>query len=253
MRNTSVLLSILAISAASAALAQQPPPGADISTAIPIWFGQFVNGIGDSGTNPRVVYSIPLAKGEQISATMTVPASAPSPAMQLILFSPSTTTVAGAGYSTGSQGVADSGRSSRSATYSYLVPADGTYYVVAAFASESVSYTLQVSTRGTPQLQTLPTQAGCLTGEVDYITYSLDLIALNLPDQISIGGTASCASGCTIQAPMYSQITEKLEKAMAFNLPVQACYDANGNIFQVQLQNTYYVPGTNRSAARRTR
>jgi hypothetical protein len=135
----------------------------------------------------------------------------------------------------------------RAVSWTYLVPASGTYYVVANFGSGSVSYTLQVTTTGTPQLQTLPTQAGCVSGEVDYVTYSLDLIALNLPDQISIGGTASCASGCTFQAPLYSQITEKLEKAMAFNLPVSACYDSTGNIFQVTLQNTYYVPGTNAS------
>jgi hypothetical protein len=116
------------------------------------------------------------------------------------------------------------------------VPAAGTYYVTVAVNNVGVSYTLQVTTQGTPQLQANPPQAGCLTGQVDYITYSLQLIALNLPDTISVGGTQACAT-CSVKAPLYSQITEKLETALSRGLPVSACYDAMGNIFQISLQH----------------
>ncbi len=94
-----------------------------------------------------------------------------------------------------------------------VVPAAGTYYVTVATNSVGVSYTLQVTTQGTPQLQANPPQAGCLTGQVDYLTYSLQLIALNLPDTISVGGTQACAT-CSVKPPLYSQITEKLENSV---------------------------------------
>jgi hypothetical protein len=114
----------------------------------------------------------------------------------------------------------------RSATFSYLVPAAGTYYVAVVFNSESVSYTIQVTTTGTPQLQPLPAQAGCLAGVVDYITYSLDFIPI-----------------CRTR----SRSVQKLEKALTSGLPVQACYGGNGNIFQITLQNPTGVSAASRS------
>jgi hypothetical protein len=74
-----------------------------------------------------------------------------------------------------------------------------------------------------------------LIGQVDYITYSLQLIALNLPDTISIGGAQACAS-CTVKPPLYSQSVDKFEVALRSSLPVQACYDTNNKIFQISLQ-----------------
>jgi hypothetical protein len=231
---TTLLLSILTMAAIPAAFAQ-PGPGTDISTAIPIYYGQFVNDIGDVHSNPLHVYSITLAKGQQFSAVLSVAESAPTPEMQVLLYAPGVKTVAAVRFNFGPGNVVF-GTGGRSATFSYLVPAAGTYYVVVDFNTVSVSYTLQVTTSGTPQLQALPTQAGCLGGQVDYITYSLQFLALNLPDTISIGGVQACAT-CGVKAPLYSEMVNKLEAALRSSLPVQACFDATGNIFQISLQH----------------
>jgi hypothetical protein len=234
---TSLTLSILAIAAIPAAFAQQPPAGTDVSTAIPIYYGQFVNDIGDVHTNPLHVYSINLAKGQQFSAVVTVPATAPDPQVQVALFPPTTKTLAAVRYNGGTTGNLANGFGGHATTFTLsTVPAAGVYYVTVAVNTVGVSYTLQVTTEGTPQLQALPAQAGCLSGQVDFITYSLQLIALNLPDTISVGGTQACAT-CNIKPPLYSQITDKLELALRSGLPVQACYDANGAIFQISLQH----------------
>jgi hypothetical protein len=231
------MLSILAIAAIPGAFAQQPPAGADISTAIPIYYGQFVNDIGDVHTNPLHVYSVTLAKGQQFSAVASVAATDASPQMQVALFPPTQKTVGTVRWNDAPGSLAFSANNGRSVTVSLAtVPASGTYYITFAVNSIGVSYTLQVTTTGTPQLQTLPAQAGCLSGQVDFITYSLQLIALNLPDTISVGGTQACAT-CNIKPPLYSQITEKIELALRSGLPVQACYDANGAIFQISLQH----------------
>src|SRR5215472_6885525 len=47
--------------------AAQMPDGKDINKAIPIYFGQVAAGIGDSVTQPFVVYSVSLAKGQQMT------------------------------------------------------------------------------------------------------------------------------------------------------------------------------------------
>ncbi len=235
---TTLLLSILAISTIPAAVAQQPAPGADVSTAIPVYYGQFVNDIGDVNTAPLHVYSITLAKGQQFSAALSIAATSPGASTQLLLFAPGTKSLANVRYGAGGGNIANSGGCGGHACSVALavVPAAGTYYVTVTTNDVGVSYTLQVTTMGTPQLQTLPPQAGCLTGQVDYLTYSLQLIALNLPDTISVGGTQACAT-CSVKPPLYSQITEKLETALRSGLPVSACYDAMGNIFQISLQH----------------
>jgi hypothetical protein len=233
------MLSVLAFAAIPGAFAQ-PAPGADISTAIPIYYGQFVNDIGDVHTNPLHVYSVTLAKGQQFSAVLSVAAAQPTAAMQVALFPPTQKSVADVHWNSATGNIASGLISGgRSATFSVAtVPVAGTYYVTVAVNDVGVSYTLQVTTSGTPQLQALPTQAGCLSGQVDYITYSLQLIALNLPDTVSIGGAQACASAtCIAKPPLYSQITEKLELALRSGLPVQACYDGSGNIFQISLQH----------------
>jgi hypothetical protein len=237
VKNT-LLLSILAFAAVPGAFAQ-PAPGADVSTAIPIYYGQFASDIGDVNTAPLHVYSVTLAKGQQFSAALSIAATSPGATTQLLLFSPDTKSLANVRYGTGVGGnLVNSGGCSGHACSLALavVPAAGTYYVTVTTSDVGVSYTLQVTTMGTPQRQTLPAQAGCLTGQVDYLTYSLQLIALNLPDTISVGGTQACAT-CSVKPPLYSQITEKLETALRSGLPVSACYDAMGNIFQISLQH----------------
>lgn len=109
-------------------------------------------------------------------------------------------------------------------------------YVLLTFRAKGVVYNFEVNAHGTPLGVLNPPQAGCLSGQVDSLTYSLQLIAANLPDTISIGGVQACAN-CTVKPPLYSQIVDKLETALRSNLPVQACYDAGGNIFQISLQH----------------
>ena len=69
---TNRILASLLLAAAFAApsrLAAQVPDGSDINKAIPIYFGQIINDIIDSGTQPVQVYSIVLAKGQTINVT----------------------------------------------------------------------------------------------------------------------------------------------------------------------------------------
>ncbi len=121
-------------------------------------------------------------------------------------------------------------------SYTYTASASGVYYITASFGSLSVNYTIEVTTTSTLPIVPNPPCAGTLTGQVDYITYSLQLIAAGLPDSASIGGTQLCTT-CTTKAPSNPQIVQKMEKAMSLNLPVSACYDAAGNVFQITLKH----------------
>jgi hypothetical protein len=122
-------------------------------------------------------------------------------------------------------------------TLNYQVAVAGTYYVVLRFASGGVNYNLTVDGVGTPIGVSNPAVAGCLQGQVDYITYSLQLIAADLPDVVSIGGTQLCATAtCVAKPPLYSQIVAKLERALSTGLPVEACYDGSRNVFQITLK-----------------
>lgn len=226
----SLLIGVIGVTAIPAVCFGQD--GTDINQAIPIYFGQTVTDIGDSGTAPHRVYSITLAKGQQLSVTMTTPG--PSKFMEIVLLEPTRKSVAGVGYSGDKGGlVTDYGnRSSVSFTYQVSVPA--TYFILADFGSTSLNYALQVTATGTPIATPNPTSAGCLTGQVDSITYSLQLIAASLPDEASIGGTKLCST-CTVKPPAYPQLVNKLETAMGLNVGVSACYDAAGSIFQLKL------------------
>jgi hypothetical protein len=214
----------------------QLPSGSDVNTAIPIYYNQMVNDLGDSGTAPLRVYSITMSKGQQISATLSIGNTAPSARLQVVIWGPTSTTVAFCTYNANCGGYLQYVQGARSASATYTASTSGVYYIEAVFGSQSVNYTLEVTTTGTIPIVPPPTQAGCLTGQVDYVTYSMQLIAAGLPDSASIAGTQMCST-CTTKPPSNPQIVEKLEKAMALNLPVSACYDAGGNIFQITLKH----------------
>lgn len=215
-------------------LAAQGPDGSDINKAIPIYFGQIVDDIGDSGTVAHRVYAITLARGQQISATMTLPNSG-GKAIEISLLEPTRRSVAGAGYSGDKGGLAtDYGTNRTSVSFTYTVAAQGTYFILVTFGSTSVSYSLQVKAQGTPIAVPNPVSAGCIRGAVDYITYSLQLIAVGLADELSIGGTKVCGS-CTVKAPLYPEIVNRIENALRSKVNAEACYDATGNIFQIKL------------------
>jgi len=82
--------------------------------------------------------------------------------------------------------------------------------------------------------QTAPPITNCLTGQVDYITYSVSRLSYNLPDEVSIGGTRLCAT-CSVKTPLYSDFTARMEKSMGQKKNVQACYDNQGNVVEVRL------------------
>jgi hypothetical protein len=229
-----VILSLLAaLAALPAGCFGQLPDGSDINKAIPIYFDQLVADIGDSGTVPHRVYSITLAKGQQLTATMTLPTGT-AKYMELTLLEPTRLSVAGVGYAGNKGGLATNYGEARAVTFTYEVASSATYYLLVTFGSPGVNYELQVKAVGTPIVTPPPPCAGSLTGQVDSITYSLQLIAAGLPDEASIGGTKLCA-GCTVKAPAYPQLVAKMETAMGLNVGVSACYDATGNIVQLKM------------------
>jgi hypothetical protein len=237
MKYTNHAAAVLAMTLAAAPLClrAQMPDGSDISKAIPIYFGQDVHDIIDAGLKQNQVYSITLGRGQQFIVTANKTSA--NGDWFMAIYSPSTLSI---GSASNAQKLAVTGNgfsnSSQSYALSYQVPAAGVYYVLVQAASPGINYTLQVSAQGTPIGVPLPAQAGCLTGGVDYITYSLQLIAMDLPDAVSVGGTQMCAA-CPVKPPLYSQIVHKLELALRAGLNAQVCYDATGNVFQVTLRN----------------
>jgi hypothetical protein len=213
----------------------QLPSGSDVNSAIPVYFQQVVNDLGDVKTAPLKVYSITLSKNQQIAGTLSVAATAPSAALDIELWGPGTTTLANCTFNRCNPTLGNQvSNSAHSVSFTYTASADGVYYVLVAFNSNSVNYTLEVTTK------TPPVPAACnggnLSGQVDYITYSLTLIAAGLPDSASVGGTQLCPT-CTIKAPQYPDIAQKMETAMGMNLPVSLCYDGTGNILQITLKH----------------
>ena len=208
----------------------QVPDGKDIATAIPYSVGQVATGIGDSVAAPQVVYAVKLAKGQSINI---VADKTSGYGLGLALLTPQAVTWASA--RNPATGQADNnGCCSNSSKLDYLVPATGTYYVGVFFQGTATGYQMTVKANGTPINIPNPASAGCLTGRVDYITYSLQQIAAGLPDEFSVGGTRACAT-CTTKPPLYPEIANRLESALKANVNVEACYDSAGNIFQIKL------------------
>src|SRR5271169_5851542 len=139
-------LFLTATLAIPAHLAAQLPSGSDINQAIPIYFGQIINDLGDVNTIPTKVYSITLAKGQQVSGTLT----APGKLILLTLHPPTALTVVGCNYNCAEGAVANSGDQRDAASFTYTVATAGTYYVKASFDNVGTNYSLQVKAVGTP-------------------------------------------------------------------------------------------------------
>jgi hypothetical protein len=230
---------LLAMTVVPSRMAAQGPDGSDINKAIPIYFGQLVSDIGDSGTKAVAVYSITLAKGQTVTLLSSkLTGAAGNSNWSLFLLRPSTVSIKN--YSNADildcRGINCSAGSNnaQAQSFTYLVSTAGTYYIMLQFGSSSIPYSLVVAAQGTPIAVPNPPTAGCLTGRVDYITYSLQLIAVGLPDEVSIGGQKACAS-CTVKAPLYPEIVNRLENALKAKVNAEACYDSAGNIFQIKL------------------
>lgn len=210
----------------------QVPDGNDISTAIPIYFGQTINDVIDGKTRPIQWYTVSLSKGQQVS--FRAKTANGSTSWNICLRTPNAKVTDGCAAFSGAQSGYSGGGTNPS--IDYQVATSGVYIFDVFTWDPGVSYQFQMTATGTPIATPNPTSAGCLTGQVDYITYSLQLIAASLPDEASIGGTKLCPS-CSVKPPAYPQLVNKLETAMGLNVGVQACYDATGNIFQLKMNH----------------
>jgi hypothetical protein len=209
----------------------QEPDGKDIPTAIPVYFGQTITDIGDANAAQYKVYKITLARGQQFTVDAGSTGSDRC-CWRLTLWGPAERSIA----TLPSSGLADSGRlgTANGLKIAYSVPAAGTYYVLLGFSASGVQYTIRFNANGTPITVPNPASAGCLTGRVDSMLYSLQRIALGLPDEVTIGGQRACAT-CTVKPPLYPEVSSRLEGALRSGVGVEACYDSAGSIFQLKL------------------
>jgi uncharacterized protein (TIGR03437 family) len=85
-----------------------------------------------------------------------------------------------------------------------------------------------------PSSPTLPQLSGCLSGRVDYITYSTGPLSYGEADSASIGGTALCST-CAVKPALYPEFATRMERALERGENIQACYDSRGVIYQLKL------------------
>lgn len=93
-----------------------------------------------------------------------------------------------------------------------------------------------VQAYGDPSSQSAPPILGCVSGQVDSIAYSTALLSFGQADTVSVGGTLLCST-CNFKPPLYPEFALRLERALERKESVQACYDKNGNIFDVKLMH----------------
>jgi uncharacterized protein (TIGR03437 family) len=103
-----------------------------------------------------------------------------------------------------------------------------------AQSTQAVSVPIQAYI--SPSAPTSPQTVGCLSGQVDYVVYSVSRLSYGQADMASIGGTQLCAS-CTVKAPLYAEFAARLERAAERKEAVQACYDKAGVIYRLQLSH----------------
>jgi len=219
----------LLLAAFSASTFAQLPDGKDIATAVPILIGQNFEDAGSAATGSDRVYSINLARGQRVTFTRTM-TQTNSWCGSLALYSPTSRSVAQGERVAGDRAC----RGNETASIDFTVPATGVYFLNVFFGGGSGSYRLQISATGTPIALPNPTRAGCLSGRVESITYSLQFIALGIPDELTIGGQRVCPS-CQVKAPIYTEMAARLDAAMNAGTAVEACYDSAGSIFQIKL------------------
>ncbi|MFN7922340.1 MAG: hypothetical protein U0Q16_19715 [Bryobacteraceae bacterium] len=223
----------LALPLASAVFGQAD--GNDISTAVPITLGQVTNDILDERTKPRQIYKISLARGQRVRATVTLQPTASPARIAVTLIEPERRTLSSCNWGCDARGLANDYTEGRGVSWLYQVATGGDYYVGVFTGSAGVNFRLEVTADGTPIVTPLPAQAGCVFGQVDFVEYSLRLVAMGLPDRLSIGGQEICGN-CTAKPPLYEPIVREIKDAMRMGVNVEACYDDKGNIFKVKLQ-----------------
>jgi uncharacterized protein (TIGR03437 family) len=81
----------------------------------------------------------------------------------------------------------------------------------------------------------LPDGEKCVSGQVNYVTFSLQQKVSGLADEASIGGTKLCAT-CELKPPIYGDFAARLESARIEGLNVDACYDTYGTMNFVRMR-----------------
>jgi uncharacterized protein (TIGR03437 family) len=84
-----------------------------------------------------------------------------------------------------------------------------------------------------PSSPTHPQLTDCISGAIDSITYSSPAY-LGQMTSATIGGTTVCDT-CKVKAPLYPQFAARIESALERKQTVQACFDQNGQIYQITL------------------
>jgi uncharacterized protein (TIGR03437 family) len=115
------------------------------------------------------------------------------------------------------------------------VPTGDAEIVVSVNGKQSAgSVYVPVEAYGTPSGQSTPPLLGCVSGQVDSITFSTALMSYGQADTVTIGGTMLCPA-CNLKPPLYEEFASRLESALLRKQSVQACYDNAGNVFGVKV------------------
>ena len=112
-------------------------------------------------------------------------------------------------------------------------------YIMTISMSETVSKSVIVSVNGpgegTIAAVGLPVGEKCVSGQVNYVTFSLQQKVSGLADEASIGGTKLCAT-CDLKPPIYGDFAARIESARIEGLNVDACYDSYGTMNFVRMR-----------------
>ena len=215
----------------TAAAWAQLPDGKDVPTAVPIVLGQTVEDAGSATVTANRVYKITLARGQKVTLTARFGQGVDN--WSFYLMRPATRTIF-TDFNQNAVAITYT-RGNAALTHTVTITESGVYYIGVSFYDASRgNFTLRVDAEGTPIAVPNPTRAGCLNGKVESVTYSLQFVAVGLPDEVVIGGQRACAT-CQVKAPIYPDLAARLDTAMLAGASVEACYDSAGGIFQIKL------------------
>jgi uncharacterized protein (TIGR03437 family) len=169
------------------------------------------------------------------------PTSPAQPAGQLVsapapTASPVTVTIGGLPAPVSFAGIIGSGLYQINVTVPAVPTGNAAIVVSVGNAQSTQAVSVPVEAYISPSSPTHPTLSGCLSGQVDYVTYSVSRLSYGQADTASIGGTQLCAT-CTVKPPLYAEFAARLETAAERKESVQACYDKTGTVYQLQLSH----------------
>ena len=111
--------------------------------------------------------------------------------------------------------------------------ASGDTSVTLTTGGQTATTTVAVESSSAPSVPlNAPALVGCVSGQVDSISYLSSRLSFGQAEEVSIGGTLLCAT-CTVKPPIYPEFAIRLENALRRGKKVQACYDGSGQIYQL--------------------